>query len=384
MSYNENPSYLQLAGGTMTGALVLNADPLLPLGAATKQYVDAISAGLNFKTAVTCGTTANLNATYLNGSLGVGATLINAGSLAAFTVDGITPTINQRVLVKNQTTTFQNGIYTITTLGTGAVAWILTRATDYDQAAEIKPGDLIPVSTGSTLANTTWLQTGSVATIGSDPITFQQYQSTPVATTQYDVLVGGASNTIVSIGPGSAGQVLQSGGNASNPVYSTATYPATAGTSGNVLKSDGTNVASATPTTVTFYMVCPTSSNPADSTTYFLSSTSAPLQITTTVTVNTRLYFPIATTIRAVAANFHNSAGTLGSNENSTVFIRVNGSTDTNITTTLQLTATDNPFTVSGLAIVISAGDYISIGVTTPAWVTNPTNINATISISAW
>jgi hypothetical protein len=64
--------------------------------------------------------------------------------------------------------------------------------------------------------------------------------------TQYDVLVGDANNKIVSIGPGSAGQVLRSGGNAANPAYSTATYPSTAGTANNVLTSDGTNWTSAT------------------------------------------------------------------------------------------------------------------------------------------
>ena len=47
------------------------------------------------------------------------------------------------------------------------------------------------------------------------------------AVTQYDVLVGGASNAVSSVGPGSSGQVLQSGGNAANPAYSTSTYPAT-------------------------------------------------------------------------------------------------------------------------------------------------------------
>lgn len=66
--------------------------------------------------------------------------------------------------------------------------------------------------------------------------------------TQYAVTVGGASNTVGSVGPGNAGQVLQSGGAASNPAYSTATYPATAGTSGKVLVSDGTNIVSSTPT----------------------------------------------------------------------------------------------------------------------------------------
>jgi len=65
------------------------------------------------------------------------------------------------------------------------------------------------------------------------------------AVTQHDVLIGGAtSSTISSVGPGSAGQVLQSGGGAANPSYSTATYPSTAGTAGNFLVSDGTNFVS--------------------------------------------------------------------------------------------------------------------------------------------
>ena len=70
---------------------------------------------------------------------------------------------------------------------------------------------------------------------------------TGVTTTQYDVLVGATANGISNIGPGTAGQVLQSGGNAANPFYSTATYPSTAGTTGNVLTSNGTNWTSAVP-----------------------------------------------------------------------------------------------------------------------------------------
>lgn len=84
------------------------------------------------------------------------------------------------------------------------------------------------------------------------------------AVTQFDVLVGGASNAISSIGPGSAGQVLQSAGNAANPAYSTATYPVTAGTSGNVITSNGTNfTSSALPTGSTAILV--TTYNVSDS-----------------------------------------------------------------------------------------------------------------------
>ncbi len=69
-----------------------------------------------------------------------------------------------------------------------------------------------------------------------------------VTVTQYDVLIGGASNSISSVGPGSAGQVLQSAGNASNPAYSTATFPSTATGTGTILRADGTNWTATTAT----------------------------------------------------------------------------------------------------------------------------------------
>lgn len=67
--------------------------------------------------------------------------------------------------------------------------------------------------------------------------------------TAYAPIVGGTTGTgaLQSTAVGSAGQILQSAGNAAVPTYSTATYPATAGTSGNVLTSDGTNFISQAP-----------------------------------------------------------------------------------------------------------------------------------------
>jgi fibronectin-binding autotransporter adhesin len=66
--------------------------------------------------------------------------------------------------------------------------------------------------------------------------------------TQFDTLAGAASNLIASVGPGSSGQVLQSGGNAANPAYSTATFPATATGTGTILRADGTNWSATTTT----------------------------------------------------------------------------------------------------------------------------------------
>lgn len=73
---------------------------------------------------------------------------------------------------------------------------------------------------------------------------------TGVSVTNHDVLIGSTSNGITSVGPGSAGQILQSGGASADPSYSTATYPSTSGTSGNVLVSDGTNWVSTATTSV--------------------------------------------------------------------------------------------------------------------------------------
>jgi hypothetical protein len=85
--YNLNP--VPLIGGTMTGALILSGDPVTALGAATKQYVDAIASGIAVQPSCYAATTANLNAT--QAGAGAGATLTNAGAMAAFSVDGVSP-----------------------------------------------------------------------------------------------------------------------------------------------------------------------------------------------------------------------------------------------------------------------------------------------------
>lgn len=232
---------LYASSSTALSKLALgSAGQILSLSGGVPAWV-TYSSIIDYIDAVLVATTASLNATYVNGVAGVGATLINAGALAAFSVDGQTPAINSRVLVKNQGSTFQNGVYTLTTVGSGAVAWILTRSTDYNTPSEINVGDVIPVQIGTANANTSWLQGATVTTIGTDPITFTQFQSAPISTTQYDVLVGGANNSVASVGPGTAGQVLQSAGNASNPAYSTPTYPSASGSAGTILRSDGTN-----------------------------------------------------------------------------------------------------------------------------------------------
>ena len=172
------PNYVLQAGDTMTGLLVLSGDPVVPLGAATKSYVDSIAGGLTPITAVVYASTTAYTATYNNGASGVGATLTNAAAMAAFSIDGSTPSVNDRVLIKDQAAPAQNGIYTVTTVGSGAVNWVLTRATDYDTSAEIITGTYTIASAGTVNSGILYIMTtpGTV-TVGTTAIVWSPFDS---------------------------------------------------------------------------------------------------------------------------------------------------------------------------------------------------------------
>jgi len=87
---------------------------------------------------------------------------------APATLDGVSLSINDRVLLKNQSTTSENGIYVV-------INGDLARAADYNTAAEIDPGDFVFVSGGTVNDNTGWVQTQTVTTLGTDPIVFTQF-----------------------------------------------------------------------------------------------------------------------------------------------------------------------------------------------------------------
>jgi hypothetical protein len=258
---------LQRSGGTMTGALVLAADPTVNLQAATKQYVDTVAAaGIHYHEPVyveSPNTAGNLTATYAGGgtnsniidiangsditffgyvpavgdqfltstgngltygtpywivalvgsaakisltfggspitgltngtptlpsviNAGIGATLTNAGAQAALTIDGVLMTVGKRVLIYNQTNGYENGVYTVTTVGTVSTNWVLTRATDADTYEPSSPnalgqGDAFFVQAGATGAGETYVvnTTGSIF-FGVTSIAFSQISSAPV------------------------------------------------------------------------------------------------------------------------------------------------------------------------------------------------------------
>lgn len=200
----------------MNSMLINNvAAPLSANDAVNKNYVDTIAGGLNPIEGTAAATTANLNATYNNGSSGVGATLTNAGTQAAFSVDGYSASLNDRILVKNQTTQSQNGIYTVTAVGTVSTNWVLTRASDFNSPTNINVGDLVNVINGTVNMGSTWYQSAVVSTVGTSAIVFGVFFSpgSYISSTllQNYLIVGNVSNQAVGLAPSANSVFLTNG-----------------------------------------------------------------------------------------------------------------------------------------------------------------------------
>ena len=201
-------SSLTLGGLT---SVAVTQDPTSALQLATKQYVDAVAEGLHIhasSAAATTGTLASITGgtvTYNNGTAGVGATLTL--SVALTVLDGYTLLNGDRVLVKNEVASANNGIYTWATGGT-----VLTRATDFDTAAEMASGDFTFVTNGTLYANTGWVQTEPVTVVGTSPVTWIQFSGAGTYTAGTGLTLTGTqfsiTNTAVTAGAyGSASSV---------------------------------------------------------------------------------------------------------------------------------------------------------------------------------
>jgi hypothetical protein len=227
-----------LTTGTVSTTPASNTD------IANKLYVDGlVTQGISYHEPVyveSPDTTGNLNATYNQpggAGDGVGATLTNAGTQVALTVDGVLMTVGKRVLIYNQTNAVQNGVYTVTTVGTVSTNWVLTRSTDADTYGLRDPdalgyNDAFFVTNGNTGAGETYVCTTSgVITFGSTNITFAQISSAQIYSAGTGLTL---TNTTFSITPtGTAGTY----GSASQvPVFVT-------NASGQVTSATNTNIA---------------------------------------------------------------------------------------------------------------------------------------------
>lgn len=248
---------------SMTADLNLNsrkvtnlAAPTNPNDAATKTYVDSISQGLDVKASVRAATTAALAAnTYSNGAAGVGATLTANANGALAAQDGVTLIAGDRLLVKNEAAGANNGIYTVTQVGTGALPYILTRATDSDSSTSTPPrvssGLFAFIEEGTTQSDQGWiLTTINPITMGTTALTFTQFTGAGEITAGNGLTKAGntlsvvAGNGIDGTFPG--GAVVVKAADASLNV-SASGVKITSGTSGQIL----VNSAGGIPTSVT-------------------------------------------------------------------------------------------------------------------------------------
>jgi len=199
---------LAATGGQLGGNLDANSNKLTNLANGSSSgdsvnfgQVTALVNNLDYKNACRAATTTDLPAcTYANGSSGVGATLTGDSNGALAAIDGVTLIADDRLLVKNQTDAEENGIYVVTVVGNGGAAFVLTRATDADTAAELTPGASVTIEEGSSNGTLGYrLTTTGAITIGTTDLTFTMIPGVALGSSTPEALAASGSAGSASV-----------------------------------------------------------------------------------------------------------------------------------------------------------------------------------------
>jgi hypothetical protein len=206
---------------TVGGKITVASGPTAQLDVATKAYVDAATAAsIHIHDAVRVEREGTLNATYNNGTAGVGATLTNAGTQAALVIDGITLNTNDRVLIYEQTDATENGVYVVTDTGSVSTNWVLTRSADANTSGDndansLDEGSYFYVQEGTAGAGESYVCNVSGAiTFGTTDITFAQFAATPEFTGGTNIDITGQTISLT-------GTVDETNGGTGNNTYTT-------------------------------------------------------------------------------------------------------------------------------------------------------------------
>jgi hypothetical protein len=168
------------AGTSLSSSLNANGSTIVNLSApvndndaATKAYVDSVAEGLSIQQAVKALADSNVDL-----------------SSSVLAVDSVSIVSGDRVLLIAQTDSAENGIY----VSNGTT---LARATDYNTAIEVATGDFVFVDSGSVYANTGWVQTEPVVTLGTDNVLFSQFSGAGTFTAGNGLVLNGSEFDVV-------------------------------------------------------------------------------------------------------------------------------------------------------------------------------------------